>query len=82
MLPPGVEEFGFEGDSDSINAMGMFTTNTSAQTGGYTCGEDSLRYHYPQLSYLVLDRPDEPIPLSPFEGGDDSNGGQAIDRTA
>ncbi|MBS3753922.1 MAG: hypothetical protein KGY46_11130 [Anaerolineales bacterium] len=74
MLPPGVEDFGFEGDIDSINAMGTFSTETNAQALGYTCGEETLTFHYPQLSDIVLDRLDEPIPLPTFEGGDDSNG--------
>lgn len=74
MMPPGVDELGGSGFFESITAFGGHPGDGTPKAVGYTCGEDTLTIHYPQLSDIVLDRLDEPIPLPTFEGGG-SNGG-------
>ena len=75
MMPPGVDELGGSGFFESITAFGGHPGDGTPKAVGYTCGEDSLTIHYPQLSDIVLDRLDEPIPLPTFKGGGASNGG-------
>jgi len=68
MMPPGMDELGGPGFFESITAFGGPPGDGTPKSVGYTCSEDSLTIHYPQLSDIILDRLDEPVPLPTFEG--------------
>jgi len=62
-LPPGYEEFGAFSDLQNTTFFGTLSTEAEGNSRSYTCNEDTLTIHYPQISDLIFNRLDEPIEL-------------------
>lgn len=69
-LPPSYEEAGIFSDPNQLTLFGSLSTETSAQGRSYTCQDDTLTFHFPQYSDIVMSRLEEPITPPELEGSD------------